>query len=311
MRLTTITLFCAALALAGCGPPAADTTPMRMVPPFTASQSSNALDRVGSLIAAATPRDAGTEGAERAAKWIKATLSRHGLATHIDTFTDTTPRGERSFHNVLATIPGNGKGWVLLLSHFDTKCGIGAGFEGANDSGSSTGLLMELAVALQAAAPLRHTFLCAFLDGEECMDDYAEHDGFHGSKRLARQMRRADRKILAVILMDMVGDKDLKLTLPYNSTGSLRLLALEAAEATNDRAHIGVIDSIIYDDHQAFLDLGYPAVNLIDFEYGSAPGKNDYWHTPEDTMEKISAESLAITGRIVVEMVNRLLRSER
>jgi hypothetical protein len=86
----------------------------------------------------------------------------------------------------------------------------------------------------------------------------------------------------------------------------LRACALRAADATGDRAHIGLFDGPILDDHQPFLDAGFPAVDLIDFNYGNAPGENNFWHTPGDTLDKLSAESLAITGRIVLEMINQL-----
>jgi hypothetical protein len=80
---------------------------------------------------------------------------------------------------------------------------------------------------------------------------------------------------------------------------------------TGDRAHIGLYDGLILDDHQPFLDAGFPAVDLIDFEYGDTPGSNNYWHTPEDMLDKLSAESLAITGRIVLEMINQLSTPSR
>lgn len=299
-----LVVFLAAL-LSGCG----DKPEPVPVPALTltATQATNAFALVAALTSEYTPRDAGTPGAERAAGWIAERLRERGLTARIDTFTDPTPRGPKQFHNVLAEIPGASDEWIILLSHFDTMSGIGGGFEGANDSGSSTGLLIEMAAALQAAGPYRHNLLFGFMDGEECMVSYSERDGFHGSKRLARQQKQSGAKIRAVILMDMVGDRDLKLLVPRNSTASLRLLALEAAEATGDRAKIGLFDGDIYDDHQAFLDLGYPAVNLIDFEFGSKPGRNDYWHTPADTMDKICPDSLLVTGRIVMEMLNRLL----
>jgi Zn-dependent M28 family amino/carboxypeptidase len=104
----------------------------------------------------------------------------------------------------------------------------------------------------------------------------------------------------------MVGDRDLKITVPHNGTAALRALALEAADAVGERAKIGLFDGIIYDDHQAFLEAGYPAIDLIDFVYGSRPGENDYWHTTKDTVDKLSADSLLTTGRIVLEMINRL-----
>jgi glutaminyl-peptide cyclotransferase len=309
MKMLLPSLLIGAL-LAGCGEkPVPNTPPARAPLAFTAAQASNALAHVTAFVTDCTPRDGGTPEAERAALWLRDRLATHGVAATVDRFTDTTPRGPKPFSNVLATLPGECDEWIVLLSHFDTMRGIGGGFQGANDGGSSTGLLLELAKIIQASAPRKFNVLCAFLDGEECMFGYSDRDGFHGSKHLARQLKEKHTKIKAVILMDMVGDRDLKLTLPSNGTAALRVLALEAAEATGDRAKIGLFDGDIFDDHQAFLDLGYPAVDLIDFDYGSRPGLNDYWHTPKDTLDKLSSDSLHVTGRIVLEMINRLEKS--
>ncbi|MDD4621656.1 MAG: M28 family metallopeptidase [Kiritimatiellae bacterium] len=312
-KASILSVALSAALLSGCGdkPASGAGAAQASALTFTAGQATNAFGLVAALTAERTPRDAGTPGAERAARWIADRLIERGLEARIDTFTEPTPRGPKRFHNVLAEITGASGEWIVLLSHFDTMSGIGGGFEGANDSGSSTGLLIEIAAALRAAGPHRHNLLFGFMDGEECMVAYSGRDGFHGSKRLARQLKASGSKIRAVILMDMVGDRDLKLTVPRNSTGALRLLALEAAETVGDRSKIGLFDGVIYDDHQAFLDLGYPAVNLIDFEFGSRPGRNDYWHTPADTMDKICADSLLVTGRIVMEMLNRLAADEK
>ena len=293
--------------LTGCGDqPVSHVDSARSALTFTITQASNALSTVVAFVSECTPRDGGTPGSERAAVWLHARLTRLGVQATMDRFTDHTPEGQKPFANVLATLPGTGDEWIVLLSHFDTKCKIADGFQGANDGGSSTALLLEIAAALQASAPRRLNVLCAFLDGEECRLGYSDRDGFHGSKHLAKALKQEHRKIKAVILMDMVGDRDLKITIPHNSTAALRALALEVADATGDRAQIGLCDEIIYDDHQAFLDLGYPAIDLIDLVYGSRPGENDYWHTAQDTPDKLSADSLLTTGRIVMELLNRL-----
>jgi glutaminyl-peptide cyclotransferase len=305
--MNKLVFLTAASLLAGCGenaPPMAHATGVPLT--FTAAQASNALSAVSSFVSECTPRDGGTPGSERAAVWLDARLRRLGLPATFERFTDDTPDGPQPFANVLVSLPGTGDEWVVLLTHFDTKSRIAAGFQGANDGGSSSGLLLELAAALQAAAPRRLNVLCAFLDGEECRLGYSDRDGFHGSRHLAKALKQQRKKIKAVILMDMVGDRDLKITVPHNGTAALRVLALKAAEATGDRARIGLCDEIIYDDHQAFLDQGYPAVDLIDLVYGSRPGENDYWHTSLDTVDKLSADSLLATGRIVMEMLNRL-----
>ncbi|MEI7899906.1 MAG: M28 family peptidase [bacterium] len=301
-------ILCFAAILAGCGEKTSPEAQANRLPlTFTTAQAANALSNVVAFVSACTPRDGGTPGSEGAAVWLHSRLTRLGVPTTIDRFNDSTPEGQKPFANVLATLPGTGDEWVVLLSHFDTKCKIANDFQGANDGGSSTGLLLELAAALHhTATPRRLNVLCAFLDGEECRLGYSDRDGFHGSKHLANAIQQQHKKVKAVILMDMVGDRDLKITIPHNGTARLRVLALEAAEATGDRAKIGLFDGIIYDDHQAFLERGFPAINLIDLVYGSRPGENDYWHTTHDTLDKLSADSLLTTGRIVMEMVNRL-----
>ncbi len=264
------------------------------------------------------PRDAGTPGGERAARWIANELQQAGLPARLDSFTNQTPSGPLTCHNVLAEIPAAtpeplladhrrpAPPVIVLLSHFDTKSGIAPDFIGANDGGSSTGLLLELARLLQRT-PLRHCrVLCGFVDGEECRIQFGPHDGLHGSRRLARQLTDTRQAVRAVILLDMIGDRDLTVTLPANGTPQLTLLALDAAKQVGARDQFSLADINILDDHQPFLDAGFPAVDLIDFVYGSAPGLHDYWHTAQDTVDKLSATSLTTMGQVVAEMLGHL-----
>jgi glutaminyl-peptide cyclotransferase len=145
------------------------------------------------------------------------------------------------------------------------------------------------------------------VDGEECRLQFGPHDGLHGSRRLAGQLATPFRQpVRGVILLDMIGDRDLTVTLPANGTRQLTLLALEAARLVGARHQFRLSDSQILDDHQPFLDAGFPAVDLIDFSYGSAPGLNDYWHTAQDTTDKLSAASLTTMGQVVAEMLAQL-----
>ena len=173
------------LLLAGCGGPTSEQAGAQASIPieFSLQNGSNAWSAAGALVSGFTPRDAGTEGCEHAAKWLHGQLQERGISAEIDTFRDKTPRGEKSFHNVLGTLKGTGDEWIILLSHFDTMSGIGKGFEGANDSASSTGLLLELAQVLRSTGPHKTNFLFGFMDGEECMLTYCEIDGFHASTR--------------------------------------------------------------------------------------------------------------------------------
>jgi len=302
-------------ALAGGTGACRPATPLPETAPairFHATNGSNALARVVALTAQGA-RDAGTPGAARAAAWIVAQLQGDGLSARIDTFTDDTPAGPLPCHNVLAELPpASGRDApapvpiIVLLSHFDTKSGIAADFVGANDGGSSTGLLLELARILRHA-PLRHCRVWfAFVDGEECRVAFGPHDGLHGSRRLAAQLVADRQPVRAVILLDMIGDRDLNVTLPANGSAALTQLAFDAAWTVGARDRFGLAEGGILDDHQPFLDAGFPAVDLIDFRYGSEPGLNDYWHTPQDTPDKLAASSLTTVGQVVAEMLRQL-----
>ena len=213
---------------------------------------------------------------------------------------------------MLGLIHGSQRRTIILLSHFDTKSGISDTFAGANDSGSSTGLLLEMARVLKQGPVPPVDLVLAFLDGEECRVAYGPHDGLHGSRYLARTLvqNRCDRRVRAVILADMVGDRDLDVGIPRNSSPALVSLVFAAAHEEQARSMFSLSSGSVLDDHVPFLDAGMPAIDLIDFTYGSSGGGNDYWHTDADTLDKISADSLAVVGRVIVRVVNRVMASE-
>jgi glutaminyl-peptide cyclotransferase len=254
------------------------------------------------------PRNAGSGGARRAAVHLESRLKAFGLKTAMDTFSEETPSGKMFFNNVLGHLPGKTNRLIVLASHFDTKSGIAPDFQGANDSGSSSGVLMELARVLAEHAPFKTGFLVAFLDGEECRTEYGPHDGLHGSRRLAQRIFDADdaKRVEAVIVLDMVGDNDLKISVPRNSHRGLVKELFAAAHETGVRSQFSLGTGSVLDDHVPFQIAGMPAVDIIDFEYGSAPGLNDYWHTPEDTLDKLSVQSLQTVGAVILRMVENL-----
>jgi glutaminyl-peptide cyclotransferase len=257
-----------------------------------------------------SPRDAGTPQGEKAAIHLVERLQSFGIQTERDTFRDQTPEGEKTFHNVIGKLPGKTDRWIILASHFDTMPGI-ENFQGANDSGSSTGVLLELARMLAGRKP-QIGLLFVFFDGEEGIRGYIPGDGLHGSRYMAEKMRQNGEleKIEAFILMDMVGDKDLHFTIPYNSSRELVKELYAAARDCGYRDRFSNYNYIIIDDHSPFLALNVPAINIIDFNYGSSPGKNDYWHTPHDNLDNISAESLEITGTVVLRLLTRLIPND-
>jgi Peptidase family M28 len=300
------------LCAAGCGQQTEEIVVIEKrveAPAMMVLSGEAALQEVADFVALGN-RDSGTPGAEKAANYLKDRLQAIGVEAEIQSFEDASPLGDAvTFRNVLGRIPGTGDQIVLLGSHMDTKVGI-ENFEGANDSGSSTGLLLELAKQLQADAPHPMEIRFAFFDGEECREQYAPNDGFHGSEHLAETMA-ADgslERIQAMILLDMVGDRDLTLTVPRNTDPGLGALLFTSARTEGVRRYFRLSPFTIGDDHEAFLKRGVPAIDLIDFQFGSAPGLNDYWHTSADSMDKLSADSLEIVGRTVLRMVDELGR---
>lgn len=260
------------------------------------------------------PRVSGTEGAAEAAEYLAERFKDLGLEVEIDAFDDPSPRGPVTFRNVMAQISGSGPGIILIGSHYDTKHGISDDFIGANDSGSSTGIqlaLARIAAGAAAQAPPPKTLLFVAFDGEECYRRYGHEDGFHGSRHLAEEWESSGvlEEVEAVVVIDMVGDSDLNVTIPRNGDYNLMRLAFQCASSLGCREHFELVDSNIGDDHVAFLERGVPAIDLIDFKFGSAPGLNDYWHTTEDTMDKLSPESLEIIGRILACMINGLMQT--
>ncbi|MDY5955415.1 MAG: M28 family peptidase [Kiritimatiellia bacterium] len=270
-------------------------------PEFSTGDADSALILTRDFLVACPYRVSGTEGLKGAAEWISKRLRLHqGWLVSEQCFERNTPRGKTLFRNVLSAYRQAGcKRWILLLTHYDTKAGI-ANFTGANDGGSSTGLMLQL-VDVLTKQPLRnHNVLVAFLDGEECFERYDEADGFQGSKALAVECRRKGWAVDAVILADMIGDREFTLAVPSNVTPSLRTLA-----ATCAGGNLHTYPFEIWDDHKPFMDLGFPAIDFIDFDYGPS---NKYWHTAEDTFDKLGPEGYLRTGRTILKMLRKLDR---
>ena len=156
----------------------------RRTPRHLSFSGERAFEEVQRLVAY-SPRDAGTVGGHKAAAHIASRLEMHGLSVTMDHFTDTTPEGLKNMINVLGFLPGSSDNWIILGSHFDTMPGIDH-FQGANDSGSSTGVLIELARILRDQER-HHGLIFAFFDGEEGIANYIPGDGLHGSRHFANQ----------------------------------------------------------------------------------------------------------------------------
>lgn len=275
---------------------------------FSPSDGRLAHETAGALVKECTPRDAGTIRGRLAANWIMDRVSRTGVDASVVPFRADTPDGEKSFANVTVEFPSERENapWVVFISHFDTPPNIGPKFEGANDGASTSGLLVALAAAIRRAGPQKDNIMLLWTDAEECRYAYAENDGFQGAKYAVEDFKRKKRAVKAAIGLDMLGDRDLHIRMPANGTVVLQNAVFEAAKRAGLEGLVSFGKDTVKDDFAVFFDAGCPAVNLIDFEFGSGPGKNDYWHTEQDTMDKISAESLYKAGRLAVELLNML-----
>lgn len=273
---------------------------------FTPADAKLADRTAREFVSKCTPRDAGTIRGRMAANFILDAASAVGCDVYLDRFTAKTPMGERTFTNLKTEFCSNPAGeWVVLLSHYDTKPGVKC--PGANDGASTTGLLVALANALADWRTPRGNVMLLWTDGEECMQSYGADDGFWGARHAAAELKASGRKVKAVICLDMLGDRDLTVTLPRNSSPALRKIALYAAKKAGIADKVAETEDLVKDDHVPFMEQGFKAIDLIDFDYGSAPGLNDYWHTAEDTVDKISEASLLKSGKLVCEMLNVLL----
>ena len=257
------------------------------------------------LVEQCTPRDGGTAGSARAAAFIAAASGKSGGAAKTERFLSKSPLGELPFVNVTAELPRGGAedGWTVLVSHFDTKCGTDC--PGANDGAATSGLLVALAGVIARDAAVKRNVIFLWTDGEECVRRYAQDDGLHGSRRAAAALAASGRRIDAVIVADMLGDEDLSITIPVNSSPALRRLALAAAADIGEPDLVKPSLSAVTDDHVPFAERGFPAIDLIDFEYGP---KNAYWHTSVDTMAHVSEKSLLKSGRLLAAMLERRWR---
>lgn len=269
---------------------------------FAPSDAERAYKTADAFVKKCTPRDAGTIRGKVAANFILDKASAMGADVRRDMFVTETPKGARWLTNLTCEFRTNASSdWVVLVSHFDTKTGVDC--PGANDGASSSALLIALSSVLSSCKELPGNVMLVWTDGEECMCQYGEDDGLWGSKRVAARLKESGRKVKAVICVDMIGDKDLHVSVPSNGDEALTELAIRSAAKVGCPRLVTKIPAMVTDDHVAFIDNGFPAIDLIDFEYG--PG-NSYWHTPQDTMEHVSEESLLKVGQLLAEMLNAL-----
>jgi len=248
------------------------------------------------------PRPSGSAANRQLQAYIRAQLHMWKCEVAEDPFIGKTPKGDVAMTNIIAKFPGKSGHAIAVTGHFDTKLFPGRKFVGANDGGSSTGLLLELARALSQTDHVDDIYV-VFFDGEEAVGEWSDTDSVYGSRHLAYKWK-ADgtlAKLKALINVDMIGDKSLGVLIEENSTASLRKLVWKAASELGYKAYFLDSGEKVDDDHMPFLKLGVPSLDIIDFDY-------DPWHKDSDTMDKLSSKSLEIVGTVVLESVRRIDR---
>ena len=269
-----------------------------------------AMDHVVKLVGFG-PRPAGSEALEASRKYIESELSSLGWRTQRQTFDSETPTsGNVTFVNLRArySLKPVDDLWerpykVLIGSHYDTKLYKDIEFLGANDSGSSTGALIEIARVLAEQPAVAQVCELVFFDGEEAFGkDITPADGLYGSRYFAKQLRKQDasQRPEHGIILDMIGDKNLNIGVPVDSPRGLYDKLLKAANDLGQEKYFGMHNTGIIDDHVPLNEIGIPTIDIIDLDFPP-------WHTAGDTLDKVSPNSLRIVGSTTLLLVEKYL----
>jgi glutaminyl-peptide cyclotransferase len=275
------------LVLSFAVPPAAQD--LRLPPSFDGAAAMRHVER----LVAIGPRPAGSPGAARARAYIVEELKKAGVSAKVEAFDAATPHGRLPMANVVAVIPGRRPDVILIAGHYDTKWFRDIAFVGANDGGSSAALLIELARRLRERQR-EYTYWVAWFDGEEARESWTAADSLYGSRRMAGELGKSRRLPSAMIVADMIGDRDLGIRREAGSTPWMTDVIWASAARLGYTAHFLPDSLAVEDDHAPFARLGVPTALLIDFDFPP-------WHTAEDTLDKVSAKSLEIVGKVILD----------
>jgi glutaminyl-peptide cyclotransferase len=255
----------------------------------------------------------GSPGHKETENLIHQVLKKDGAQIEADDFVATTPRGSVAVHNIIGkfNVSADPKQDIFVLAgHYDTL--FKAGFIGANDGASSTAILLAFADAL-AHQKTRMQIWLVWTDLEEAIHSFGGNDGLYGSRHLAENLaaNRMISRIRGLFLLDMIGDKDLNVARETGSSGWLQNFIAQAANQLGYSRYFFQYETNIIDDHISFIQVGIPAVDVVDAEYGRMGVRFDpmgeFHHSNADTMDKVSQHSLEVVGRTIlltIELLN-------
>jgi glutaminyl-peptide cyclotransferase len=253
-------------------------------------------------IVAFGPRWDGSKPLDQVRAYIKSKLK--GDQVEEDSFVSETSAGKMPMRNIIAKFPGSKDGIIVLGSHYETNYWLrNTPFIGANDGAATSALLLAIADQLRGKKLEGYSVWIAFLDGEESFTrQWNTNDALWGSRHFAKKMQDdgTSKKVKAFLLADMIGDADLDICRDQNSTPYLEDILLQAATRLGYQSHFFATTTAVEDDHIPFAHAGIPVADIIDIDYGY---NNSFHHTVQDTVDKLSVESLKISGDVILETI--------
>jgi glutaminyl-peptide cyclotransferase len=298
----------AAASSAGAASASAANTDSSNLPPDSspppAFNANRAMQYVKEIVALG-PRPIGSENHKRVENYILSHLK--GDDVEQDAFEIHPTEGTFPVRNIIAKFPGTRDGIIVIASHYDTNWPLrNTSYIGANDGASSSALLLEIANQLRGKKLDGYSVWLLWDDAEESMKlPWDDPESLYGVRHLAQKWQDDGtlKKIKAFLLEDMIGDADLNIEHDTSSTPWLEDLVFKAATRLGYQSHFFARSMEVRDDHAPFIERGVPSVDLIDFNYGY----NDvFWHTTDDTVDKLSPKSLEIVGTVTLETVRLL-----
>ncbi|HSS21183.1 MAG TPA: M28 family metallopeptidase [Pyrinomonadaceae bacterium] len=325
--LTSVCLLGVCLFLVACPKP--DTPPnvsvgtskekreSPVVPGAVAFNGERAMDHVKKQMDIG-PRIPGSPELARTRDYLVSSLKSSGLTVKTDEFNATTPFGQKKMVNLIAEVPGESQEVIIVASHYDSKLFKDMLFVGANDPGTSVAALVEMGRVLGAAQQKpKFTYWLVFFDGEEALCEEWEQcqnpnpadpknplpDNTYGSRRFVSQLQAHDevKRVRALILLDMMGFKDLELGRDVMSTRWLQDVVWQTArEIGYAKYFVERPEDVGGDDHEPFLRAGIDSLDII--QLSGYP----YWHRADDTIDKVSAESMKVVGDVVLASLPKI-----
>jgi Zn-dependent M28 family amino/carboxypeptidase len=281
----------------------ASDVPGEAVPP-PAFDSARAMQYVKEIVAFG-PRPIGSANHKKVEDYIHSHLKDDVVED--DSFTVNPTEGTFPVHNIIAKFPGTKDGIIVIASHYDTNYPLrNTTYIGANDGASSSALLLEIANQMRGKKRDGYSVWLVWDDGEESMRlPWYDPESLYGVRHLAQKWQDDGtlKKIKAFLLEDMIGDADLNIEREENSTPWLEDLVFQAATRLGYQSHFFGRTIAVDDDHMPFIQRSVPSVDLIDLDYGYG---NVFWHTTQDTVDKLSPKSLEIVGTVTLETVQML-----